>query len=314
MGRKTCSEENLPLGILPFYFWDSHVSVRPSRAVAAPCTFSSTMRSAMFFEITSILFCFRYAAARVSNATCGSSYNWMLNVYQQDPCTVAAYLVRVCDAGPEFVVPALGPGEYYPGPSLQKSNPCRCSSVLYSLLSACAVCQSRQYLSWSTYHRNCSSVYSNFTGDIPAVTSVAAWAYQNVTKFNGFNVSVAEIDASVPASASSFESSGQISTTPVSTANLPSNTRLVQGVENSGELYNRKIAWAVIGVVCFLSISIALAITFKLWRHQHRRPKSIAPSAAYHHRYRYAPVTLTTLTRYSRKYRQQSNSSWHNRY
>ncbi|KAK7020456.1 hypothetical protein R3P38DRAFT_2969561 [Favolaschia claudopus] len=55
---------------------------------------------------------------------------------------------------------------------------------------------------------------------------------------------------------------------------------------------NRKIAWIVIGVVGFLSLSIALAAAFKLWRH-HRRPKSFAPSAAYRHRY--APIDAHTF-------------------
>ncbi|KAJ6502357.1 hypothetical protein C8R45DRAFT_976369 [Mycena sanguinolenta] len=248
------------------------------------------MRGPTLFETALVLFHFRAATAQVSNVTCGPSYGWMLNNYQQNPCQVAAYLGGVCEAKSEFVIVPLGPGQYYPGPSLEQSNPCRCSSVLYSLLSACAVCQSRDFLSWSTYHHNCSTVYSGFTGDIPASTSVAAWAYQlNVTKADGFNVSAAEALAiGVPRSMSSFSTSSGSSMAPVST-NISSNTLSVDATGNS--LGSRKISWAVIGVICFFSISIALVVVFKLWRRRYR-PKSIAPSAAYRHRY--APIDLTS--------------------
>ncbi|KAF8212031.1 hypothetical protein K438DRAFT_1223784 [Mycena galopus ATCC 62051] len=104
------------------------------------------MRSAALFEISLILFYFGYTVAQVSNATCLPTYDWMLNDYQQNPCQVAAYLGGVCEPKSKFVVAALRPGENYPGPSLQQSNACRCSSVLYSLLSACATCQSAKYL------------------------------------------------------------------------------------------------------------------------------------------------------------------------
>lgn len=41
----------------------------------------------------------------------------------------------------DFPVPALGPTENYLGPIPTAANQCRCSSVFYSMLSACAVCQ-----------------------------------------------------------------------------------------------------------------------------------------------------------------------------
>ncbi|KAJ7271979.1 hypothetical protein B0H12DRAFT_672587 [Mycena haematopus] len=249
------------------------------------------MRKAILLRTLPISFHFRSTAAQVSNVTCGPPYDWMLKAYQQNPCQVAAYLGGVCDAKSEFVVAPLGPGEYYPGPSLEQSNPCRCSSVFYSLLSACAICQSKGYLRWSAYHLNCSSVYYGFTGDVPALTSVAAWAYQlNVTKFDGFNVSAAEALADVPQLTSFSPTSSQTSMTPISTANFLNNTSPIYAAENGPE--NGKVFWAVIGVVSFFSISIGGVVVFKLWRRQ-RRPKSIAPSAAYRHRY--APIDLTKL-------------------
>ncbi|KAJ6525643.1 hypothetical protein B0H19DRAFT_585609 [Mycena capillaripes] len=273
------------------------------------------MHNTMLVEIATILLCFRHTSAQGLNATCGPSYDWMLNAYGQNPCEVASYLDGVCEPGSEFVVKALRPGEYYPGPLPQQSNTCRCSSVLYSLLSACAICQSGKYLryfgshssldcdyhltSWSTYHRNCSTVYSGiFNGDIPAATAVEPWAYQNVTEFDGFNVSTAETFAandlastsSLPPSSETFVTAVAAPSTNLSDTSSPA----VSASENANDWHNGKTAaWAIIGVVSFFSIAIGLAITLKMWR-KRRRPKSIAPSAAYQHRYRYAPIVPTS--------------------
>lgn len=38
-------------------------------------------------------------------------------------------------------VPAITSGSEYVGPLLGESNKCQCSSVVYSMVSACAVCQ-----------------------------------------------------------------------------------------------------------------------------------------------------------------------------
>jgi hypothetical protein len=53
---------------------------------------------------------------------------------------VANALDSVCFPGDDAPDPRK-PGEAYSGPSESESNPCLCSSVLYSMLSACAICQ-----------------------------------------------------------------------------------------------------------------------------------------------------------------------------
>ncbi|KAJ6597080.1 hypothetical protein DFH09DRAFT_111236 [Mycena vulgaris] len=244
------------------------------------------MRGAILFETATIVLCARTTLAQVSNASCGPSYNWMLNSYQQNPCQVAAYLSGVCNPG-ESDVPALKPGDLYPGPTPQQSNSCRCSSVLYSLLSACAVCQSRGYPSWSIYKHNCSTVYPGlFLGDIPAGTAVEAWAYQNVTKYDGFNVSVAEtFSATISQSAQSASPTSQAeSSTPIPTQ-TSQNSALISPSESTSVL---KVAWGVIATVCVMSVAAGLALAYKMW---HRR-KAIAPSAAYEHGY--SPILMAT--------------------
>ncbi|KAJ7444911.1 hypothetical protein FB451DRAFT_1293817 [Mycena latifolia] len=253
------------------------------------------MRSTILFEIAAFLFCFRKTLAQVSNATssCGPSYNWMFNSYQQNPCQVAARLAGVCDSGSESDVPILKPGNIYTGPTSYEANQCRCSSIFYSLLSACSICQSRQYLSWSNYSRNCSAIYSGvFIGEIPAGTAVETWAYQNVTEYDGFNASAAEKVAASDISYSTQHSTQSTSSFSISNHAASSTAISVPQAQDSstlisaaGSVKNKdKITWAVIGTVCAMSIGVGLALAYKLWR----RRKGIAPSAVY------APISMAS--------------------
>ena len=51
----------------------------------------------------------------------------------------------------EFNLSPLDPGYVYLGPSTANANTCRCSSVYYSLLSACAYCQGRNSIGYILY-------------------------------------------------------------------------------------------------------------------------------------------------------------------
>lgn len=42
---------------------------------------------------------------------------------------------------PDFPIPELTPTQNYLGPQPEAANQCRCSTVFYNMLSACAVCQ-----------------------------------------------------------------------------------------------------------------------------------------------------------------------------
>ncbi|KAF8350579.1 hypothetical protein F5887DRAFT_306747 [Amanita rubescens] len=119
-------------------------------------------------------------------------FSWMFNSLNQDPCTVGQNLGEVCNIA--YQIPPLGSDLYsYLGPSPAAANECRCSSVLYSLLSACAVCQNGQTILWDQYDQNCSAVYVGvFLPQIPARTAVPHWAYMNVTAYDEFNLTYAQ--------------------------------------------------------------------------------------------------------------------------
>ncbi|KAJ7444913.1 hypothetical protein FB451DRAFT_74230 [Mycena latifolia] len=196
-----------------------------------------------------------------TNATCSSSFQWSYNSLGQSPCLVAAYLGSVCDDG-LFMVPALANDlSFYQGPTVAQANPCGCSSVFYSLLSACADCQSGKVLTWSAFNGNCTTVYPQlFVGNIPSNTAVPHWAYQNVTVNDGFNITVAQMQLDAPES----------TTNPKATSTTPPGAQDTTAPKktNAGA-----IAGGVVGGVILLSLVCMTAFWFI-----RRRRKGAAPS------------------------------------
>ena len=54
-------------------------------------------------------------------------------------------------------VDAIPVGNHYLGPTPSTATPCECSSVTYSLLSACGGCQNRTFIDWLTWSENCAT-------------------------------------------------------------------------------------------------------------------------------------------------------------
>ncbi|KAF8843546.1 hypothetical protein BDN67DRAFT_1008735, partial [Paxillus ammoniavirescens] len=164
--------------------------------------------------------------AQTSNAVCLTSFNWMDNSKGQNPCLVAAYLQGACNGG-QFSVDSLPVATHYIGPTADEQNPCQCSTVTYTTISACGVCQNRTIIGWSSWDFNCSTVYpSIFPMDIPSGTAVPAWAYQDVVTSDLFNTTLAEVTGDNPEStATHVQSTGSViasSTKAVSASLTPS--------------------------------------------------------------------------------------------
>ncbi|KAI0777158.1 hypothetical protein BC629DRAFT_1525684, partial [Irpex lacteus] len=100
-------------------------------------------------------------SAQGTNATCSASFSWATNSRGQSPCLQAAYLNGACLSDPQDAyVFSLPTGFHYRPPSAAIATPCQCSTVFYSVLAACADCQSREVLPWSAWETNCSTVYT----------------------------------------------------------------------------------------------------------------------------------------------------------
>ncbi|OBZ75505.1 hypothetical protein A0H81_04290 [Grifola frondosa] len=123
--------------------------------------------------------------AQVSTAICEPSFQWMFNSLGQSPCLVAAYVQGACEPNGQWTMSSLpGPTYGYLGPTLFQANPCTCSSVAYSLSSACGDCQGADWPLFSEWTSNCSSAdisYSVFPHAIPLGTAIPAWAYGQIT-------------------------------------------------------------------------------------------------------------------------------------
>ncbi|KAK0483724.1 hypothetical protein IW261DRAFT_976498 [Armillaria novae-zelandiae] len=210
---------------------------------------------------------------------------------------VAAYLISQCTDEP-FTLNPLPAGTHYVGPtSPQDANECECSSVVYSLVSACAACQERNYEGWDVWRTNCSNIYySVFPKNIPILTTVPVWAYVDYTDIDTFNPQDAQSKASEKLPDSSFipeststtssftappspattittSSSSTITTrTPMTTApDHPSPTPSKNANENDFKSAGRSrtisiFIWIVVGLVSILGFSILSVYLTKRWR------------------------------------------------
>ncbi|KAF8463026.1 hypothetical protein DFH94DRAFT_481974 [Russula ochroleuca] len=145
--------------------------------------------------LTFLLFFSGFAVAQIVSPNCESTWSWSFNSLNQDPCKVAATMLGTCNGG-TFTITPLQQGYLYYGPSgIDDSNLCKCSTVGYSLLSACGGCQGQTWVTWSEYSFNCTRTLppSQFPNPVPSGIRVPHWALLDVTNENlwDFNKSYA---------------------------------------------------------------------------------------------------------------------------
>ncbi|KAH8107849.1 hypothetical protein BXZ70DRAFT_912976 [Cristinia sonorae] len=125
-----------------------------------------------------------HVAAQETDAVCKEQFSWMRNSLGQNPCLVEAFVEGACHEDGDWSIPAAqGSSSIYPGPSKQSANKCSCSSVAFSLLSACAFCQGASLNTWSNFIMNCSAddiTNPGYPHDIPSGTTIPAWAFAAV--------------------------------------------------------------------------------------------------------------------------------------
>ncbi|KAJ8699956.1 hypothetical protein PTI98_003029 [Pleurotus ostreatus] len=146
---------------------------------------SSSMPRLPWIVALEILRYVPWVSSQSTDAFCLPQFGWTFNSRNQSPCLVGAYLQSVCI--PNFSVPALPAGNHYNGPALNTANNCACSTVTYSLLSACGTCQNRTIIPWATWSAQCSDSMksiASYPNEIPALTSVPSWAYLNIEETN----------------------------------------------------------------------------------------------------------------------------------
>ncbi|PBK78254.1 hypothetical protein ARMSODRAFT_968422 [Armillaria solidipes] len=214
-----------------------------------------------------------------TNATCVSSYGWANNNLGQSPCLVASYLETAC-LNTSFLVPALPNGSHYTGPNTAQANLCNCNTVTYSLISACADCQNRQYLNWGNWTADCAVVAVGlFPEPVPAGTAIPQWAYININSSTAlYNPTEAEklAEESGAPAASSTTSSSTASTPASSTsssnaATASTSTSVSPTATSSSGSNAGAIAGGVVGGIVFLMGTALVLFWFFLQRRRNAR-------------------------------------------
>jgi len=215
-----------------------------------------------------------FVAAQINASPCNGAIHWTFNSLNQGPCVIAAYLLSTCNGSTYTLPPLPNNGLPYMGPTgVNGTILCNCNTVIYSLISACDLCQGETWLSWSTYSTGCIEVLppSSFPNPVPADTRVPQWALIDVTLENTWVESMAfaagdspevgpgkmigPYDISVSASGTSSGSSSTARPTSKHTSSN-SNTGLIVGCVVGG----------------MVVISLAVAFGFFLGRHRREAP------------------------------------------
>ncbi|KAI0290704.1 hypothetical protein BC826DRAFT_1025820 [Russula brevipes] len=237
---------------------------------------------------TSLLFFSGFAAAQVVAPDCSLSWKWSFNSLGQNACTVAAYLMSTCNGG-SFTIDSLQPGYSYTGPSgIDNSNLCKCSTIAYSLISACDACQSETWITWSEYSFNCTKTMppSTFPNPVPSGTRVPQWALMDVTLENNWNSNKSlavgdspevapgtSIGASNSSGSASGSASGHPSTSAAGSSSTSSTSTSPSPTKSSSNV--GAIVGGVVGGIAAIGIASLAAVCFL------RRRRPTAPSTAY---------------------------------
>ncbi|KAL5534812.1 hypothetical protein ACEPAG_1276 [Sanghuangporus baumii] len=196
-------------------------------------------------------------------ASCPSSFSWMNNGIEQDPCTIAAWLIALC-VDPTSNLPAsvapIGNGQtnYLP-PNGTSATACTCSWAFYNTIEACTVCQdftAQDYSSWSSscnvLGQTSTSTYWQSSTSFSSRTQLPRWSILNPSKWDSgsFNAAQAEEIANQNASTSQPTVSSSSTSPSSSSHSAPAGTKKT----NVGAIAGGVVA----GILAFLIAAIAL--------------------------------------------------------
>ncbi|CAE6422199.1 unnamed protein product [Rhizoctonia solani] len=223
-------------------------------------------------------------AAPWTNATCVDQ-RWSFNSQAQSPCLVGAYLATPCTTDDTFGIYSLqgtSGGPY--GFAASAANNCLCNSVMWNLLSACALCQREPSGTWGQWVASCPTNMINagkYPIPLPAGVSVPSWAYYDFTTAGVFNAAVASQQTGLESSAVSGATSTPIAVPSLTGAPSATPTEIIGGTSTPKPVKTQSgsntgaIIGGVVGGV--LGIGLIALIAFVLTR----KRKAEDPAAKY---------------------------------
>ncbi|KIK57654.1 hypothetical protein GYMLUDRAFT_45822 [Collybiopsis luxurians FD-317 M1] len=217
-------------------------------------------------------------SAQDTNATCTlASLQWSFNSQKQSPCVIASTLLGVCSGGDYNVVALPDATSDYLGPTIDGANPCQCNTVVYSLMSACALCQNATITTWSEWATNCATVYTTYPQPIPGKLHVPAYAYLDVESQGIFNADSAKQDANATESTALPSSSTTRSQTSSKTSSTPAaatSTATAGSITTSNESHRNAIGGGVVGSILGLGVLLLLIGSILAYRRR-RQERSL---------------------------------------
>ncbi|KAJ3775388.1 hypothetical protein FB446DRAFT_407418 [Lentinula raphanica] len=222
--------------------------------------------------------------AQETDAKCVlASLQWSFNSQKESPCEVASTLIGVCTGGGYNVVALPNTNSDYLGPTIDAANPCQCNTVVYSLMSACALCQNGSIITWSQWTTNCATIYDTFPKPIPDGLRVPAYAYLDVETQDIFDETAAMQDANatestaLPSSTTSKISSTQSSSRTSSSQPSASPTNSASdSLTAPDDPQSNAIGGGVVGGILGLAVLfllIGLIVAFR----RRRRSRNLRP-------------------------------------
>jgi len=130
-------------------------------------------------------------------ATCVAGWNWSYNSKGLNPCEIAGSLQAPCLGYSVYELGPLSNGSNYVTPQKDDADQkkCGCNTIIYSLYTACTLCQTNTTVvpnTWAFWSQYCDSVYvTQYPFDIPFNASVPHWTYANWTS-GSFDITIAK--------------------------------------------------------------------------------------------------------------------------
>lgn len=221
-----------------------------------------------------------------------SSQNWATNNEGQSPCLVATALINACSPeSPTDLMTLNNSQNSYNPPPRNSANACTCSSVTYSMVSACAICQGGLAGTWTglgtkSWIANCPANVTSLTffpQPVPSGVFIPTWAFLNVTA-NGdfFSADTAEqlanehqpdvttgVDPLPSSTTNAPSSSGTHSSSSGSSSAANQTSPPAQGhSKTNGGVIAGAVVGSLVGVAC-----IVLVVFFYIRYRNERKPR-----------------------------------------
>ncbi|CEL59240.1 hypothetical protein RSOLAG1IB_03173 [Rhizoctonia solani AG-1 IB] len=232
-----------------------------------------------------------------TNATCIDE-PWSFNSQGQSSCLVSAYLGAQCTTDNTYGIYALTDNGPY-GFGTDAANNCLCNSVMWNLLSACALCQGKLSGTWAQWVMYCPTnmiTVGKYPLPLPTSVNVPSWAYHDFTTAGVFNAVIAS-QQSGPESSAIAASTGASTLAPTATS---TGTGIVTSVPNPPPTQSPSSSntGAIIGGIVggVLGIGLIGLIAFVLVRkRKHDEPALKYPEAGYKPQTTTQPNTTTPI-------------------